>query len=171
MTLLGNHWKMWKMIRRLHMFRCLFCGTHHVSQRRKHSHNAAKNITAVQTAPNINHIASCHLWLSSNTRQKKEVTRNLYGAPLQGQMTETSFICYWMCTSWVLERCAPQFENHWTNLWMAWSTYYGVDEWRLKMWNVAWRTEIWRGLLDSVRDIVNMSYKGRWQRVGGTVTV
>ena len=96
---------------------------------------------------------------------KKEVTRNLYGATLQGQMTETSFICYWMCTSWVLERCAPQFENHWTNLWMAWSTYYGVDEWRLKMWQVAWRTEIWRRRCDTVRGIVNMSYEGRWQRV------
>jgi len=39
-----------------------------VSQRRKHSHNAAKNITPVETALNMNHIASCHLWLSSNTR-------------------------------------------------------------------------------------------------------
>lgn len=118
--LLGNHWKIWKLIRHHHTLRCLFCGTHHVSQRRRHCHNGAKNITPAETALNANHTASCHLWLWSNTRLEKKVTRTfIWGAAVQEQVPETSFMRYWMNASWVLERCAPQFENHWTNLWMA----------------------------------------------------
>lgn len=47
-----------------------------MSQRRKHSHNAAKNITPFETALNINLVASWYLWLWSNTRLKKRVISN-----------------------------------------------------------------------------------------------